>query len=92
MSVAHSPATNLTRNASRVVEETLKCASCNEELEPQVQECCILETCQHVFHRSCIEEELSNSVLYVKPLANLQNLKKYPILNIESTEISNCCY
>lgn len=90
MSVAHSPATNLTRNASRVVEETLKCASCNEELEPQVQECCILETCQHVFHRSCIEEELSNSsqCALCKTACELANLKKYPILNIESTEIS----
>lgn len=88
MSVAHSPITNPNRDS--IVEEQLKCPSCLEVMQPQGQECCIIETCQHVFHYACIEQALANSseCPFCKTACELVNLKKYPIISVESAQLS----
>lgn len=90
MSLPRSPLPNPNRDSGNLAEEGLKCPYCHDGINSQLQDCCIIDTCQHIFHRSCIEQAITDSAqcpLCKEPF-ELSNLKKYPILCVDSNEIS----
>lgn len=90
MSIPRSPLPISNMDSENPTGETLKCPSCQDFIQPQSQSCCIIEICQHIFHRVCIEHELSNSAQcpLCKITCELSNLKAYPATNVEATENS----
>lgn len=91
MAVARSPAANPNMDSTSGFDEIPKCLSCTEVMQPELQECCILETCLHIFHRTCIEQALSNSshCPVCKVTCELSDLKNYPLIRVEPTEMSS---
>lgn len=90
MSLPRRPLSNPSLDSDNPSGETWKCTSCQDIIQPQTQSCCMIDKCQHIFHRICIEQELSNSAQcpLCQVTCELSNLKKYPALNTESIEMS----
>ncbi|XP_073848416.1 uncharacterized protein [Musca autumnalis] len=90
MALARSPVRNPNMDSENIREDAPKCHHCNEIIQCQNQECFILDTCQHTFHRACIEEALANSSQcpLCKNECELSNLKKFPIDNMYTAEMS----
>lgn len=90
MSILRSPMPNPNLECGTSVVENLNCHYCQDAINSQIQECCIIDICQHIFHRSCIELALANSSQcpLCKETFELSNLRKYPINCVESNEMS----
>lgn len=88
MALSHTPPPFISESSGITRDSKSKCFSCNEVMSFDTQECYIISTCNHIFHRICVEEALSISshcpeCQLACQLSDLRNHSTNPIVHNE---------